>query len=443
MAARGGTGSKLKRWQHPPKSGIWVCEVLNRSGGQIFGASYKVTLPAALAGVRKRKQFAEKEDAEKFATDEFAALRKHGQEYLPITPAQHREVAAALDLLGQSELGLLEAVQFAVKHMRPEGGDRTVQQVVDQLVEMKRAWLDTKEIREHSFRDFKHRAAKFAEGFGTALVKDVSLEEIKAWLKALGLSSRSTKNYRMVVSEIMKFSMQKKFRADNPMLGFTRADKRELEPAGDGGREPGILTVSEAEKLLQTAFAHPAMDLGAAVVLALFCGIRTEELKRLDWSAVRIDDPQPFVKIDRSIAKKRRIRNVEIPACAIAWLRAWPNKSGKLARNAYITDYVKRFAKLTKLAGFGHTDEDGAWVSTWDDNCMRHSFGSYWYALTGDSLRTASLLGHKANDQVLFDHYRALTTKAEAEMYFAIVPKVEEQAAPPSQVDMVSRPNIP
>ena len=59
---------------------------------------------------------------------------------------------------------------------------------------------------------------------------------------------------------------------------------------------------------------------------------------------------------------------------------------------------------------------------------MRHSFGSYWYALTGDSLRTASLLGHKSNDQVLFDHYRALTTKAEAEKYFAIIPKLGVRA---------------
>jgi len=145
-------------------------------------------------------------------------------------------------------------------------------------------------------------------------------------------------------------------------------------------------------------------------------------LKRLEWDAVRLDDPRPFVKIGRLIAKKRRIRNVEIPACAKAWLRSWPNKSGKVARNAYVTDYVKRFAKLTRLAGFGRKDDQGNWISTWDDNCMRHSFGSYSYALTDDSIRTAALLGHKANDQVLFDHYRALTPKAEAEKYFALVP---------------------
>ncbi len=53
---------------------------------------------------------------------------------------------------------------------------------------------------------------------------------------------------------------------------------------------------------------------------------------------------------------------------------------------------------------------------------MRHSFGSYHYALHGNPLETSRQLGHKASDQVLFDHYRALATKTQAEAYFAIKP---------------------
>ncbi len=62
---------------------------------------------------------------------------------------------------------------------------------------------------------------------------------------------------------------------------------------------------------------------------------------------------------------------------------------------------------------------------------MRHSFGSYPYALHGNPLETSRLLGHKASDQVLFDHYRALATKAQAEAYFAITP-------PPTAAKVVS-----
>ncbi len=425
MSARRGNRSKLKTWEYPAKSGIWISHVQNRTDGATFNVSFRVTVPAKLAGVRTRKQFATEQDAEEFATAEATRLRKHGQEGLTLTPVQRREVQTAFEKLEPAGIGLLEAVTFALRHLRPEGGDRTVQQVVDEMGTIKKAWHQSGEIRASSLKDFQLRAARFADVFGTAPVKSITLDEIKAWLKSLNLAARSVKNYRMVAGELMKHALAKKYRADNPLDGFTRSDRRELEPGGDDNREPAILTVAEAERLLTTAFAHPELDLGAAVALALFCGIRTEELKRLEWDAVRLDDPKPFVKIGRDIAKKRRIRNVEIPACGVTWLRAWPNKKGAVARNSYITDFVKRFAKLTRLAGFGKRDEGGKWISAWDDNAMRHSFGSYMFALTGDSMKTAGLMGHKSNDQVLFDHYRALATKENAEAFFALHPRSE------------------
>lgn len=423
MAARGGSAPKLKRWEFPAKSGIRIAEVLNRSGGVDFGVSYQVTVPAKLAGTRKRKQFATQEEAETFAAGELETLRDHGREFQSLGPAEKREVAMVIDLLRPSGISLLEAAQFALKHMRPTTGDRTVQQVVNELQAQKKGWLESGSIRPKSEQDFRGRSDRFAEYFGDLVVRNLTLEDIKAWLRSLKLSGRSTKNYRMVAAEVMRYAQQRGYRLDNPLAGFTRADKRELEPQSDSsGREPAILKPSEAEHLVKTAFAHPELDLGAAVVLGLFCGIRTEELKRLQWDAVRMDEPTPFVKIDKRIAKKRRIRNVDIPANAVAWLRLWPKKQGSIARNAYATDFTKRFAKLTALAGFIRKDPAGKSVSTWNENAMRHSFGSYLYAATGDSLRTAAQLGHKASDQTLFDHYRALATKTEAAAYFSILP---------------------
>ena len=61
-----------------------------------------------------------------------------------------------------------------------------------------------------------------------------------------------------------------------------------------------------------------------------------------------------------------------------------------------------------------------AGFETWNANAMRHSFGSYHYALHEDSMWTSKELGHKANDDVLFEFYRALTTKAQGEKYFSI-----------------------
>jgi len=173
------------------------------------------------------------------------------------------------------------------------------------------------------------------------------------------------------------------------------------------------LSPTDAEKLLVAAFAHPELDLGAAVVLGLFAGIRTEEIKRLQWAAVRLADASPFVVIGPEIAQKRRIRNAPLPACAVAWLRRWPRPaSGPVARSEHANDFQKRFKKLSTAAKL-----------TWESNAMRHSFGSYHYALHGNSVETARILGHQTDDTVLFSHYRALTTKDQGSAFFATFPK--------------------
>ena len=50
MGARSGKGSRTRAWEFPAKSGIWISEILNRTKGEVFGASYRVTVPAKLAG---------------------------------------------------------------------------------------------------------------------------------------------------------------------------------------------------------------------------------------------------------------------------------------------------------------------------------------------------------------------------------------------------------
>jgi hypothetical protein len=69
--------------------------------------------------------------------------------------------------------------------------------------------------------------------------------------------------------------------------------------------------------------------------------------------------------------------------------------------------------KLTRLADL-----------EWKANSMRHSFGSYHYALYGDSVATSRELGHKTGDDILFCHYRTLVSQEEAEKYWLF--KVED-----------------
>lgn len=401
-------------WEYPKKSGIRIRTIANLHAGSEFGLSYLVEVPARLTGAsRLRRQFKALQDAEQWADETLHGIRKQGEAFFRLSDQERHEVVSNAPLLRSHGLTLTEAVQFAVKHLCPEGRNKTVSATVAELVASKQQRHERGDLREQSFRDFKFRTERFAAAFPDKLIVEISVSEIKAWLIAQDLSGRSNQNYLSAVGEVFKYATQRRYITSSPLNSLVDTDRKELCGSPSRQSEPGILTPAEAQRLLVAALANPGLELLGAVTLALFCGLRTEELKRLDWDSVRLVENTPFVTIGASIAKKRRIRHVDIPPNAAQWLALVPKRQGPVSRNAHFNDHQKRFQKLLAYAGF----------KTWKPNAMRHSFGTYHYALHNDSLATARLLGHKASDQVLFDHYRALATGSEGKTYFAIKPK--------------------
>ena len=52
---------------------------------------------------------------------------------------------------------------------------------------------------------------------------------------------------------------------------------------------------------------------------------------------------------------------------------------------------------------------------------MRHSYGSYHLGMHEDAARTSFQMGHTTQG-ILFEHYRNLVTKEDAEAFWSIVP---------------------
>jgi integrase len=407
------TSTALASWEYPKKSGIRIREVLNLNGGDAFGASYLVTLPVKVTGKgRERKQFKNRPDAEQWAESSFRGYRMEGEGFFALTDAERREVAASVPMLREHGISIAEAIQFAIKRMRPEGRTKTMRAVIEELIASKAQRFERGDLRARSYEDFSQRGERVAAGFEGRLVGEVAGADLKAWINGLKQGPRTNRNYLAVIGEVFRYATQKRYVPSSPLDDLTDVDRKELCGNGNDAKEPSILTPDQAERLLNTALANPDFDLLGAVTLALFCGLRTEEIKRLEWDSVRTGETPPVVTIGAKIAKKRRIRHVDIPEVALPWLSLVTDRTGQVTRSAHANDYQKRFQKLFKLAGF----------TEWEGNAMRHSFGSYHYALHGNPLETSRLLGHKASDQVLFDHYRALATKAHAKAYFSIHP---------------------
>ena len=165
----------------------------------------------------------------------------------------------------------------------------------------------------------------------------------------------------------------------------------------------------------------------------MFCGIRSSELQKLTWREVRIDEG--FVTIPPKIAKKRRIRNIPLEANALVWLHKFGiQDSGPIAPTGQ-TGVSKRLKKLRHyasalaarlggVAGAGGVEFFSP-IPEWPDNAMRHSFASYFYAWTGNAQETCARLGQKSDD-VMFEHYRALTRREEGAAYFSLLPRTDD-----------------
>jgi integrase len=295
---------KLRRWEFPAGSGIRVREIINRYSGKDGGLSYRVTVPVRIAGTRLFRQFTSVEDAESWAKEQHVGAKKDGQKHFLLSPSQREDAIAALSLLEGTGLTLPQAAALAKRHVQSPIGNVTVKDAINKLVAEK----EVENLRERSVRDLRNRLDIFAQTFGERNVGEISQSEVEGWLRDLrgvsdksteGLSARSKKNYLITVRTFFNWAISKGYRtADNPATKIS-TPKIDWEA-------PSILTVEESKKLLAAAKTEQKGRLLASVVLGLFAGIRSNEIMRLDWSA--IDLAEGILTIGPLIAINGRVK---------------------------------------------------------------------------------------------------------------------------------------
>jgi len=421
-------GSSKATYEYPKNSGIKISLVQNESfdlryADREASQSYRATIPARLSsGKRKMKQFRTEKEAKVFAKEEWDNFRVLGEDFSDLSKDERKEAINAWKMVKLSGVSLLDVVEFGIKRMCPEGGVKRLHEVVSEFVLIKERRNAKGDLKERSLRDARARAKMLTTLLGNSKINEISGKNLKKALLSIGRSFRTLKNYRSIWSEVFKFAKQRKYILDNPFDELSKEDVKEIVGSGDDWNPPGVLEVNEAELLLKTALANPELKLLPAVVLGLFCGIRTEEIKQLQWKNLKLDDSSPHIVVPREIAKKRRMRHVQIPSNAIEWLLCCQNRTGSITENRFENDYQRRFRSLMLKCGFIEKGK-GTQKSNWKRNAMRHSFGTYHFALHEDSMKTSLEMGHKTGDDVLFEHYRSLAKKEDAEKYFNILPK--------------------
>jgi len=381
---------------------------------------YLVRYDDEAAGTRKRRTFGTLAEARRFAeqcgrdaaiaAERQAILqRRVGEEDAAKLSAAHlRDAVAALAVLA-GRGSLTAAAELFVRDYEARKRD------VPTVARMVETYLDesvAQGLRPRSLGDLRHRLSRLAEAFGSRRINDVSHAEAQQWLAGLctrerrPLSALSRQHFRFAAGALFNRAVELGYIDANPIAAKTRSRRAKGSNRMESTAE--ILTPAEAKALLFAAAEH-VPSVMPALALALFAGVRSAELSRMTWER-HVSLEKGMVLISGDIAKKRSVRNIAMMPNLVRWLALAPSREGfvmpqgKAGRTAI--ELARSKAKLTR----------------WPHNGMRHSFASYHLEFFQDPQRTSLMLGHRGGSDLLFEHYRQLTSAASAAEYWKIEP---------------------
>lgn len=348
--------------------------------------------PGIISGRRDRRQFSTLQEAGDYAQQLRTTLQNEGLVGLSIPLEVRLEAARCQNKLAEVGATITEATAYFLKYRVSCKSAPAISKMADRLQNE----VKTAGRRKRTWQGLKAMLGMFARRFGDRQLMDITLDELTEFCCEPSLAPRSRLNRIRIVSQLYNYAVRNGWVEINLTTKITRPTKQQ--------KEPGIVTVDQAQNLLQHA---GDCDLLPFVALGLFAGVRVAELCRLDWKSVRLEDGEIIIGGD--VAKTRARRVVPINQTLAAWLRIRARESGPIVSANKVR---KRFPALVKTAG----------IVPWPQNALRHSYASYHLAAFKDPVRTAYSMGHVGNTDMLHANYKGLVTHRDAERFWALLP---------------------
>jgi integrase len=363
---------------------------------------FVVTHPEQLpdgSTARRKTYFQTKQEAKAFVAKRNAQLATHG--------AKHGHVAdderAALIRFrtwseGRNEsVSLLDVINAGIEFKERSAFTKSVHDLIQARILQARKMGSS---RRHLV-DLDSRLNRFAADFGTRLAADVTATEIEHWIHGLGLSAVSFGNYKRAIGSVFACGYKQGTVPANPIA---RVECPKVVRSA-----PSILSPAQLQSLLAAA-SH---ELRPLLVLQAFCGVRRTEAERLTWAHIHLNTETPCVELPSEITKTNRRRSVELSSNAVAWLKQVANGSTS-PLGLTETVYRRRLRAAAKAAGI-----------KWDENILRHSYGSYRLAQIKNAAQVAEEMGN--SPAVVRTHYQNLVRPESVADYWKIIPSTDSE----------------
>jgi integrase len=418
-----GKASKLK---HPVElyRGTRIRHVVERG-------CYQVDYTAL--GHRERKRFADLSKAKLWVDQKNVETENQGRGAFNILDRDRLDIAEARKWL-PCDVRLSDVCEFWKVH-HPQGEQKTIAEIVDAFLDSdkgrrgKRSVTRRKRTSGDHIQRLSRMAAKhpldchcFRCTFGHCMAHEVTQADVEHWLDANDWRGLNRDHYLSSVKAMFNAAIR------NGQLVISPAEK--IETVAHASEEAVIMTVKDIEKYLiamETActmklhrgneYRTDCLELLPREAIGFFCGLRPEELSRLDWRNVSLDNK--LITVTKDVAKiQGHRRNVTMPDCLVAWLAPYAKDSGPVWPYASNTTLNKKRRMAREAAGVDVPQ-----------NAARHAFASYHLAAHSNAPETAEQMGH-SDIKLLRDTYRNIVasdgrpiTKSVGEKYFNTVPK--------------------
>ena len=260
-------------------------------------------------------------------------------------------------------------------------------------------WIARHQQARVTFFQVRQVLNRLTARHGRDAIEAVGHRELDAWLRSLSdLAPVTQHNYWRVTRRFFGWCCD--YLEAIPRNPMKKLQERRLEH-----QDPEILTPEEMRACLETA--NGERRLTAYLVLAGFGGLRTEEVLRQRWEDIDWEHGDIYVRQPKRVGGWRP-RHVEILPSLRRHLEHRALKEGRVLPGGQRTLYLLRRAMMDKLG----------WES-WPDNCLRHSFRTYWLAHWQDAPKLAVQMGHAGAGMTVYT-YGTPTTRANAAAWWAL-----------------------
>jgi integrase len=312
------------------------------------------------------------------------AIREYG---VPLDAAalEYNEARKILD-----GVALVDAARFYARHHGRDVKRKTVSDAIREMIEAKKVGG----VSDVYLNDLRYRLGLFANTFRCDLVS-LTPDDMQRFFDNIDLSARSFNNFLRMLKTFCRFAQDRGWLSKEiDLLGGVKRRKEKSTPVE-------IFTPQEMVALLE----HATAEIAPCFALGAFAGLRSEEILRLDWEDVT--RRAGFIEVAAHKAKTAARRLVPITDNLRHWLR--PLRSNDLVWQNTKAMFHKTRLRVAAEAGV-----------RWKQNVLRHSFISYRLAEIQDVNRVALEAGN--SPQMIFRHYRELTTPEQACTWFSIAP---------------------